>query len=101
MPYDDSTRLVYDCLKNKHPVVICKKMRAEGEMLVVNNEEYSTEIVNQVAKDFLLKCDGKRTFHEILLLLGEEYGQSEEKLIYDFVSFIRMLQWKRIVRLKD
>ena len=101
MPYDDSTKFVYDCLKSKHPVVICKKMRVEGEMLVVNNEEYSTEILNQVAKDFLLKCDGKHTFHEILLLLGEEYGQNEEQLIQDFVSFIRMLQWKRIVRLKD
>lgn len=70
-------------------------------MLVVNNAEYSTEIVNQVAKDFLLKCDGKHTFQEILLLLGEEYGRNEEQLIQDFVSFVRMLQWKRMISLID
>lgn len=101
MLHDDSTKLVYDCLKYKYPVVICKKMRTEGEMLVVNNAEYSTEIVNQVAKDFLLKCDGKHTFQEILLLLGEEYGRNEEQLIQDFVSFVRMLQWKRMISLID
>lgn len=96
-----STQLIYDCLRNKRPVVICRKMREEGSMLVINNADYSTEIVNQVAKDFLLKCDGRRTFQEVLSLLGEEYEQPEEQLVQDFVSFIRMLQWKRIVRLVD
>lgn len=97
----DSTKIVYDSLKKKHPLNICKKMREEQGMLVVNNAEYSIEIVNEVAKDFILKCDGKRTIQDIFVLLCDEYSQSEDTLVQDFLSFIRILQWKRIICLKD
>ena len=76
-------------------------MREEQGMLVVNNAEYSIEIVNEVAKDFILKCDGKRTIQDIFVLLCDEYSQSEDTLVQDFLSFIRILQWKRIICLKD
>ena len=97
----DSTKLVYESLKKKHPINICKKMREEQGMLVVNNAEYSTEIVNEIAKDFILKCNGKRTIQDIFLLLCDEYNQSEDTIVQDFLSFIRALQWKRIICIKD
>lgn len=96
---NDSLSYIFSLLCDKKPKLICKKMRVEGNSLIVFSADYKIEFLDEIAKDFIVKIDGHRTLNDILLLFKEEYDVDWATLVSDFIPFVRQLQWKRIVQL--
>ena len=81
------------------PHVEALKTREEGEILVVVNRHKKLFLLNEVAKDFLLLCDGRR-LKEIIDELGEIYDVDKNLLTDDLIEMIQDLQYKRILRME-
>lgn len=69
----ESYSVVKKILLASVPHVEVLKTREENEILVVVNRQKKLFLLNEVAKDFLLLCDGKRRLNEIIDELGEIY----------------------------
>ena len=50
---------------------------------------------------FLSQIDGTRTIEDIVNILEKEFDVDRETIRNDFISFIRDLQWKRLIKLKE
>lgn len=75
-------------------------MREEGENLIVTGIRQELLFFNEVAKDFLLLCDGRRRLAEIVDALAEIYDAEKNRLTDDLIDTIQDLQYKRIVRVE-
>lgn len=76
------------------------KMREEGDVLIVVGEDNRLLFLNEVAKDFLLLCDGQRRLQEIVNELGEIYDVEKNQLTDDLIDTIQDLQYKRILHME-
>lgn len=93
----ESYEIVKSTLINMVPHVNILKAREEDNVLLVINNEYALFFLNDVGKDFLRLCDGKRTLKDILLVLYNEYDVAEDTLTDDIFDIIQTLQKKRIL----
>ena len=96
----ESYSVVKKILLEAVPHVETLKTREEGEILVVVNREKKLFLLNEVAKDFLLICDGRRQLKEIIDELGEIYDVEKNQLTDDLIETIQDLQYKRILRME-
>ena len=95
----ESYSVVKKILLESVPHVEALKTRVEGEILVVVNRHKKLFLLNEVAKDFLLLCDGRR-LKEIIDELGEIYDVDKNQLTDDLIDAIQDLQYKRILRME-
>ena len=96
----ESYSVVKKILLESVPHVEALKTREEGEILVVVNRQKKLFLLNEVAKDFLLLCDGRRLLSEIIDELGEIYDVDKNLLTDDLIDTIQDLQYKRILRME-
>lgn len=82
------------------PHVEALKWREESEILIVVSRDKKLFFLNEVAKDFLPLCDGRRTLEEIIDALGEIYDVEKDLLTDDLIDAIQDLQYKRILRME-
>lgn len=91
----------YNRMKGFYPCATHIKKRREGDFLIVISEDLEIQYFNEVAMDFYLKFDGKRTVEKIVTELLDEYEVEKSTLESDAVSLIRDLQWKNLIILKE
>lgn len=96
----ESYSIVKKILLESVPHVEALKTREEGEILVVVNRQKKLFLLNEVAKDFLQRCDGRRRLKEIIDELGEIYDVEKDLLTDDLIDTIQDLQYKRILRME-
>lgn len=92
----ESYSVIKKMLLNSVPHTKILKLREEGEVLIVINLNTDTFFLNEVAKDFLLLCNGRK-FSEIVDELCEIYDVDKDILTDDLMDIIRDLQYKRIL----
>lgn len=93
--------IIYEKLKSLIPIQNAQKYRDDGEFLVVMSYQHSIQYLNEVAKEFYLKLDGRKTVCEIVADLLAEYDVSEDILENDMIELIRNLQWNDLIMLKN
>ena len=86
-------------MKSIHHAEILK-LREEDDTLIVVTLRLEIFFLNEVAKDFLLLCDGRRQLKEIIDELGEIYDVEKNQLTDDLMEIIRDFQYKRILRME-
>ena len=96
----ESYSVVKKILLDAVPHVEVIKTREEGTVLIVVNRQKKFFILNEVAKDFLLLCDGQRRLKEIIDALGEIYDVEKKLLTDDLIDMIQDLQYKRVLRME-
>ena len=69
----ESYSVVKKILMKSIPHIKILKLREEGTTLIVVTLRMETFFLNEVAKDFLLLCDGRRRLAEIIDELSEIY----------------------------
>ena len=95
----ESYSVVKKILLESVPHVEALKFRAEENVLIVVSREQELFFLNEVAKDFLLLCDGRR-LKEIIDALGEIYDAEKNQLTDDLMDLIRDMQYKRVLRME-
>ena len=95
----ESYSVVKKILLESVPHVEALKTRVEGEILIVVNRQKKFFLLSEVAKDFLLLCNGRR-LKEIINELGEIYDVEKNLLTDDLIDTIQDLQYKRILRME-
>lgn len=95
----ESYAVVKGILLESVPHVEAVKTREEGDILIVVGNDKRLLFFNEVAKDFLQRCDGRR-LKEIINELGEIYDVEKNQLIDDLIDTIQDLQYKRILRME-
>ena len=78
---------------------IALKWQENDEVLIVMSQNQKVFFLNEVAKDFLLLCNG-RQFSEIVEELCKIYEVEKDILTDDLLEIIRDLQYKRILRVE-
>lgn len=96
----ESYSVVKKILLESVPHVEAVKTREEGDILIVVGSDKRLLFFNEVAKDFLLLCNGQRRFQEIVDALGEIYDIEKNQLTDDLIDTIQDLQYKRILRME-
>ena len=96
----ESYSVVKKILLESVPHVRAVKMREEGDVLIVSGKDKRLFFLNEVAKDFLLLCDGQKRFREIVEELGEVYDVEKNQLTDDLIDTIQDLQYKRILHME-
>lgn len=91
---------VYELLKSLVVISNATKTRVDGDFLIVMSPSHSIQYFSDVAKDFFMEIDGKKTIDNIKDLLLREYDVAEAVLISDLTELIRDLQWKNLILLK-
>ena len=96
----ESYGVVKKILLESVPKIEALKLREEGENLIVINRQKKIFVFNEVAKDFLQLCNGKRQLSEIIDCLVEIYEVEKNLLTDDLTDMIQDLQYKRILRVE-
>ena len=95
----ESYAVVKNILIESVPHVEALKTRVEGDILIAVSREKELVFLNEVTKDFLQRCDGRR-LKEIIDALGEIYDVEKDLLTDDLIDTIQDLQYKRILRME-
>ena len=90
----------YDFLKDYIPVHSALKTRNEGEFLIASNRNSEIYYLNGTAREMWNILDGNMTIEGLCAEILGEYEVDRETLERDIVSFIRDMQWKKLIRLK-
>lgn len=96
----ESYQIVKKILLDSIPHVDVLKLRVEGDNLIAVNCQKNFFVFNEVAKDFLQLCDGKRQFSKVINLLSEVYDVEKSVLTDDLMDLVRDLQYKRILNME-
>ena len=78
---------------------IALKLQEDDNILIVMSSEKKLYFLNEIAKDFLLLCDGRK-FNKIVDELCEIYDVEKNLLTDDLIDVIQDLQYKRILRVE-
>lgn len=78
------------------------KRRKDSEYTILISERNLEQVFSDNSSDyFLSQIDGTRTIEDIVNILEKEFDTDRETIRNDFISFIRDLQWKRLIKLKE
>ncbi len=94
----ESFDIVKNILMDYVPHSDILKAREEDNVLLVITNSHALYFLNEVAKDFLNLCNGKRTLGDIVDTMLKEYDVEVDVLINDLMDIIQELQIKRCVR---
>ena len=90
----------YIFLKGYIPVRNAVKTRNDGEFLIASNRNSEIYYLNGTAREMWNILDGNMTVEGLCAEILSEYEVGRETLECDIVSFIRDMQWKKLIRLK-
>lgn len=90
----------YDFLKDYIPVRSALKTRKDGEFLIASNRNSEIYYLNGTAREMWGMLDGNMTVEGLCAEFLGEYEVDRGTLERDIVSFIRDMQWKKLIRLK-
>ena len=78
------------------------KQRSDAEFMILS-DKFRNEIfyLNTNTSDVYCAIDGRKSVREILRYLQTIFDVDYQILENDFVSFLRDLQWKRLIQLKE
>ena len=94
-------KIVYMLIKEYIPVKDVLKEKENGEFLIVANKNSDVYYLNNMAKEMYSLIDSKISIEKIYEQVKKEYDVEELELKYDIVNFVRDLQWKKLIRLKE
>lgn len=92
---------VFLLMKNYIPIPNVLKQRENEEFLILANKDSNIYYLNDMAKTMWLLIDGKISIKDIYEKINNEYDATSEELQNDIIDFIRDLQWKRLISLKE
>ena len=91
----------YELMKCYVPVKYALKVRAEGDMLIAANRNTDIYYLNGMACEIWGMIDGMINIEGLSSKILSEYDAKPEEVKNDIVNFIRDLQWKKLIRLKE
>ena len=91
----------YELMKSYIPVKSALKTRPEGDMLIVANNNSEIYYLNGIAGEIWDMIDGIKSIDDLSRQILSEYDASTETVEHDMIEFIRDMQWKRLIRLKE
>ena len=94
-------KIVYMLIKEYIPVKDVLKEKENGEFLIVANKNSDVYYLNNMAKEMYSLIDSKISIEKIYEQVKKEYDVEELELKNDIVNFVRDLQWKKLIRLKE
>lgn len=92
---------VYTLIKNYIPIKNTLKEKENGEFLILANKNSDIYYLNNIAKEMYYLINNKNNIQDIFEKIKKEYDVNDDELQNDIVDFIRDLQWKNLVRLKE
>ena len=90
----------YEFLKMYIPIKNALKTRENDSFLILSNRENNVYYLNSTARDIWEVIDGNKNISQICANLLKEYNVSREVFEKDLITFIRDMQWKKLLRLK-
>lgn len=94
--------MVYEMIKKLVPVLMIKKLRLDSDFTIVSSfDDLQLYYFNSNTSYFFSQIDGRKTIEEIVEGLKKEFDVENEVLENDYVDFIRDLQWKKLIKLKE
>ncbi|MBQ7196152.1 MAG: PqqD family protein [Synergistaceae bacterium] len=90
----------YEFIKGYIPIKNALKTRENDSFLIVANRESNVYYLNGTGREIWENIDGSKSINEICECLLSEYDVSREVLERDLTSFVRDMQWKKLLRLK-
>ena len=91
----------YEMLKDYIPVKTALKTRREGDMLIASNESGHVYYLNETAAYIWCIITGTSSIEDLQQKISDEYKADPERVKEDVVNFIRDMQWKKLLRLKE
>lgn len=95
------SKLVYTLIKEYIPIRDTLKEKENGNFFIVANKSSDIYYLNNMAKEIYSLIDNKLSIQEIYEKIKSEYDIDELELKNDIVEFIRDLQWKHLIKLKE
>lgn len=92
---------VYEMIKEYIPIKNILKEKENGEFLILANKNSDIYYLNDMAKEMYLLINDKININDVYIKIKSEYDVSEDELQNDIVDFVRDLQWKGLIRLKE
>mgnify|MGYP002627035207 CR=1 FL=1 len=92
---------VYELLKGYIPIKAARKVRSEGDMIIASNNSGHIYYLNGTAAYIWCIIDGALSIEGLEQKIFAEYKASPERIKNDLVIFIRDMQWKKLIRLKE
>lgn len=93
--------VIWDWLKYKKPISIALKIRNKNDITIACNSNLEFSYLNATASFMLKECNGLISIDEILSKYIETYDVDEKQLQFDIIELIRLLQWKKLIKLMD
>ena len=91
----------YELLKGYIPVKSALKTRSEGDMLIASNMNSGLYYLNGMAGELWGMIDGTKSIEDMSRKVLSEYDADPEEVKRDMINFIRDMQWKKLIRLKE
>lgn len=92
---------IYEMIKEYIPIKNILKEKENGEFLILANKNSDIYYLNDMAKEMYLLINDKANIQDIFDNIKKEYDVDEDELQNDIVDFIRDLQWKNLIKLKE
>ena len=91
----------YELMKHYIPVQTARKIKENGEFLIVSNSFGTIYYLNDVAHDIWVCINNENTIENIFAKILNIYDANEDYLKADIMELIRDLQWNKLIRLKE
>lgn len=91
----------YEMLKDYVPVKTALKTRREGDMLIASNESGQIYYLNETGAYIWQIIDETSNIENLRQKISDEYKADPERIKEDIINFIRDMQWKKLLRLKE
>lgn len=92
---------VYTLIKEYIPIKDTLREKENGEFLILANKNSDIYYLNDMARVMYSLIDNKISIDDIYTKIKQEYEVNDNELKADIVDFIRDLQWKKLIRLKE
>lgn len=92
---------IYKMIEEYVPIKNILKEKENGDFLILANKHSDIYYLNNIAKEIYLLIDNKINISGIYGKIKSEYDVNEDELQEDIIDFIRDLQWKNLIRLKE
>ncbi|MDO5577473.1 MAG: PqqD family protein [Fibrobacter sp.] len=89
---------IYCLFKDLIPVPAWRKIRHDGNILIIMGKNLSIEYLNETAND-IVALFTNNTVEEICNIMSQNYDVDIDTIRHDVVMLIRQLQWKQLIRL--
>ena len=88
-------------IKEYIPIKDTLREKENGEFLILANKNSDIYYLNDMARVMYSLIDNKISIDDIYTKIKQEYEVNDNELKADIVDFIRDLQWKKLIRLKE